>query len=145
MKKLTAQLKRDEGEVKENGRHVVYFDHLGYATIGYGRLVDRKRGGGISDEEAEQLLANDIETVRRALSIWLEWFGKLNEARQAALLNMAFQLGINGLLNFKKSLHLMALEMYADAADEFLRSRWAEQTPSRAKRVTEQIRTGRWV
>lgn len=142
--RLTQQIKREEGEVKENGKHVVYDDHLGYKTLGYGRLVDRRRGGGITDEEADYLLANDIRTVKEALQVRLPWFGKLSEARQAALINMAFQLGVNGLMGFKKSLAHMKDGNYCWAAVEFLNSKWAKQTPERAKRVTDQIKTGDW-
>lgn len=142
--RLTEQLKRDEGQVKEAGRHVAYQDHLGFWTIGYGRLIDRLRNGGISDDEADYLLANDIRTVKDSLQIRLLWFGRLNEARQAAMINMAFQLGVNGLMGFKRSLAHMVAEDYEKAADEFLNSKWATQTPERALRVTQQIRTGIW-
>lgn len=145
MDQITQQLVRDEGEVKQAGRHVAYEDHLGYLTIGHGRLIDKRRGGGITDDEAAYLLASDIKRVRNTLSVKLLWFGNLNDARQGALINMAFQLGINGLMLFKQSLSLLQNDRYDEAANEFLRSRWAEQTPERALRVTEQIRTGEWV
>lgn len=141
---VITQLKRDEGEKKAAGRHVVYPDSLGYWTIGIGRLVDARRGGGLSDHEAEYLLSNDVHRCARQLSDKLPWFSGLDQARRGALINMAFQLGVNGLLGFKKSLSLMASGYYKAAADEFLRSSWAKQTPARARRVTEQIRTGEW-
>lgn len=141
---LTKQLHRDEGEVKDGGKHVVYEDHLGYATLGYGRLVDHRRGGGITDEEADYLLANDIQNRKEQLSYRLPWFGKLNEARQGALINMAFQLGVNGLLAFKQTLALLQAGKYQEAARECLRSNWANQTPQRAQRVAKQIETGKW-
>lgn len=144
IEQLTQQLKREEGEVKENGRHVAYEDHLGYLTIGIGRLIDRRKGGGISDDEAEMLLANDIHTVQFALQSRIPWMGTLGSARKAALINMAFQLGVGGLMQFKKSLAHMEAGNYAWAATEFLNSRWAKQTPERAKRVTRQIETGDW-
>lgn len=145
IRELTAQLKRDEGEVKNNGRHVAYQDHLGYWTLGIGRLIDGRRGGGLTDHEAEYLLSNDIHARQRQLSGKLPWFSGLDQARRGALINMAFQLGVGGLLNFKKSLALMADGRYDLAADEFLRSNWAKQTPERARRVTDQIRRGEWV
>ena len=49
----------------------------GYLTIGYGRLIDARRGGGITSQEAEFLLAGDINraeaTVRAheiARALW---------------------------------------------------------------------------
>ena len=44
-------LRRDEGRV----RHA-YQDHLGYWTIGVGRLIDQRKGGGLSEDEIDYLL-----------------------------------------------------------------------------------------
>ncbi len=142
---LVEQLKRDEGEKKKSGRHVAYQDHLGYLTLGYGRLIDERRGGGLSDAEAEYLLDNDIGACKQALQVRLPWFVSLSETRQAALINMAFQLGVNGLLQFKKTLSLIEKKEYHKASKEMMDSLWARQTPSRAMRVSRQLRTGEWV
>ena len=139
------QLNRDEGEVKRNGKHVMYRDHLGYATLGVGRLIDERRGGGLTDEEVEYLLRNDVTRVALELSKNLDWWPSLDHVRQSALINMAFQLGINGLLNFRKTLSLIKQGDYAEAAKEALRSTWAQQTPNRARRVAKQLASGEWV
>ena len=139
------QLNRDEGEVKRNGKHVMYRDHLGYATLGVGRLIDERRGGGLTDEEVEYLLRNDVTRVALELSKNLDWWPSLDHVRQSALINMAFQLGINGLLNFRKTLSLIKQGDYAEAAKEALRSTWAQQTPNRARRVAQQLASGEWV
>ena len=57
-----------------------------------------------------------------------------------AIADMCYQLGFNGLSKFKNSMAFMATGDYNSAADEFLCSRWAVQTPKRAKRVTDMIR-----
>ena len=145
IEQLRKQLHRDEGAVIVNGRHVVYDDHLGFATIGYGRLVDQRRGGGLSDAEAEFLLSNDIERVTRELTIRLPWFAGLDEARQGALINMAFQLGVNGLLRFKRTLAHCEAGEWEKAGREALNSNWAKQTPNRARRVAQQLKAGEWV
>jgi len=139
------QLNRDEGEVKRNGKHVMYRDHLGYATLGVGRLIDERRGGGLTDEEVEYLLRNDVTRVALELSKNLDWWPSLDHVRQSALINMAFQLGINGLLNFRKTLSLIKHGDYAEAGKEALRSTWAQQTPNRANRIARQLETGEWV
>ena len=139
------QLNRDEGEVKSGGKHVVYEDHLSYLTIGIGRLVDRRRGGGLTDEEANYLLKNDVARVTLELHRRLPWWPKLDPVRQSALINMAFQLGINGLLNFRKTLSLIEQGNYAEASHEARRSTWAIQTPDRARRVSRQLKSGHWV
>lgn len=135
--KLVSELERDEGCVLH-----AYNDHLGYTTIGVGRLLDQRRGGGISQDEAEYLLANDIERVTRALQERVDCFNDLDDVRQRSLVNMAFQLGIGGLLKFKKMLAAMDDEQWSTAANEALDSRWSQQTPERAKRIAYMIETG---
>lgn len=141
--KMVAELKVDEGQFKRNGKHVVYKDHLGFDTLAIGRLVDRRRGGGLSDTEAEYLLINDIEErdalLRRALPI----YAKLDAVRQRALLNMAFQLGVAGLLAFKSMLAAIERKDFKSAAVHARNSRWAKQTPTRAERIAYMIETGK--
>ena len=127
-------LKQDEGEVLH-----AYEDHLGYLTIGYGRLIDKRRGGGITQREAEFLLDNDISRVVDQLAARTDFLSHPEEV-QHALINMAFQLGVNGLMSFRKMWGHLALREYEAAADEALDSRWATQTPKRAQRVTDLIR-----
>jgi lysozyme len=136
---LIVQLRRDEGEVLH-----AYKDSLGYWTIGVGRLIDPARGGGISKVESAILLMNDIESKTRELQTKLPWSGALSPARQGVLLNMAFQLGVNGLLGFRNTLLMVEQGEYEKAAAAMLQSNWAQQTPERAHRLSEQMRTGAW-
>lgn len=134
---LVSELKRDEGFVSH-----AYQDHLGFWTIGIGRLVDQRRGGGISMAEAEYLLANDISRVWSSLRLSIPWFDRLTDTRKRALVNMAFQLGVNGLLNFRRTLTHLEAGRYDAAAKEALNSNWARQTPARAKRISDMIKNG---
>ena len=138
---IAKQLKSDEGF-----RRTVYQDHLGYWTIGVGRLVDpSKPGSGLRDDEIEHMLRNDIEDRIMALGSAFPWFVELDEARQGVLVNMAFQLGMTGLRGFVTTLDLIAKRRYAEAAAQMLKSKWATQTPARAARLAEQMKTGKWV
>lgn len=128
-------LKADEGLVLHE-----YKDHLGYSTIGYGRLIDERRGGGISEDEAEYLLSNDVNRVYQELSSKIAWFDRAPGDVKRALINMAFQMGVSGLLGFKNTLRLIEQQRYNEAADNALISRWAKQTPKRAKQVTDWMR-----
>lgn len=136
---LIKQLRDEEGEVLS-----AYQDHLGFWTIGVGHLIDKRKGGGISAYISAMLLEDDIADKAGDLDKSLPWWRDLNDARQAVLLGMAFQMGINGLLGFKNTLAMVKSGNYAGAANRMLNSLWAKQTPARAKRMSEQMRTGEW-
>lgn len=138
---ITKQLRQDEGV-----KRTVYQDHLGYWTIGVGRLVDpSKPGAGLRDNEIDLMLRNDIMDRINQLSTRLPWFVKLDDVRQGVLINMAFQLGVDGLLGFVTTLDLISKGKYAEAANQMLKSKWAKQTPERAARMAKQMITGKWV
>ena len=140
MEQLTVQLRRDEGT-----KSAAYQDSLGFWTIGVGRLIDsRKPGAGLRPDEIDYLLKNDINDRVAALTKALPWFSVLDDARRGVLVNMAFQLGTAGLLEFSYTLGLVRDGKYAEAAMQMLKSRWAIQTPERAKRLAEQMKTGSW-
>lgn len=145
----TIHLRREEGVIP-----YAYQDHLGYWTIGVGRLIDKRKGGRLTDAEINVLLANDIAEKRAQLAsdpdtaaAWARVKG--DPVRAVALLSMGFQMGVGaagkddaGLSGFDSSLALVAAGRFADAASAMLKSLWAKQTPERAKRVTDMLRTG---
>jgi len=130
------QLKRDEGL-----KLFPYTDTVGKLTIGVGRnLIDK----GITADEADTLLHNDVAEIQAHLANSLPWFIELNQPRQGALINMGFNLGVAGLLAFHNTLTLLEAGDYNGAAKEILNSRWAGQVGARATRISEQIRLGSW-
>ena len=137
---LKQQLIRDEGVVKH-----AYQDSLGFTTIGVGRLIDVRRSGGLSDSEVDFLLTNDIAEKSTQVLRALPWASELNEPRLAVLINMAFQLGIRGLLGFPGMLGAARTGDYGLAALHMVDSLWAKQTPARANRLAEQMESGEWV
>ena len=137
---LARQLRRDEGVVEH-----AYIDSEGWTTIGVGRLIDQRKGGRLRDDEIEYLLQNDITEKSDELIRRLPWVADLDEARQGVLINMAFNLGVSGLLGFRKTLALVKAGDYAKASVEMLDSKWARQVKGRATRLSEQMRTGKWV
>ena len=121
-----------------------YRDHKGYWTIGIGRLIDKRRGGRITEEEAFYLLRNDIAKRETALDVAIPWWRTLDEPRQAVLMSMAFQLGVAGLLAFKVTLKSVEDDRFEDAAHQMLISKWAKvDTPARANRLAKVMRTGK--
>lgn len=140
---LIDMLKRHEGEIKKNGRHVAYMCSAGHWTIGIGRNIDPNGGIGLSDEEVDMLLEGDILRVTKELSAEYPWFNSLDDARKNALIDISFNLGATRLRLFKKALAAMEVADYSLAADEFMDSRWAKQVRSRAIELTEMIRNGK--
>jgi len=135
---LREMLRRHEGV-----RNFVYMCSEGYETIGVGRNI-ADSGLGLSDDEVDFLLDNDIKRVREELNDEYYWFGALNAARQEAMIDISFNLGQTRLRGFKKALDAMSSEDFDRAADEFMDSRWSEQVGNRAAEVTEMIRTGEY-
>ena len=143
IEQLFSDLRRDEGEVLH-----AYQDSLGYWTIGVGRLIDKRLGGGITRAEATFLLGNDVSKVIQDLDRELPWWRTLSENRQRALLNMCFNLGIGdadtgkGLLGFRNTLAAVKRGDWSAAAAGMLQSRWAMQVGARATRLAAIMKGG---
>jgi lysozyme len=136
---LTEQLRRDEGT-----ESCAYQDSLGYWTIGVGRLIDARKGGGLSNEEIDYLLDNDVKAKTAEVLRALPWAARLSEPRRAVLVNMAFQMGTKGLLAFHRTLGSVEDGHYGEAALGMLDSTWAKQTPARAMRLATQMESDEW-
>lgn len=139
---LIPHLTKEEGFVSH-----AYRDHMGYLTIGIGRMVDKRRGGGITRDEAEFLLANDLRKYTSQVYEKLPWVKNLDLVRQAVLIAMAFQMGVQGLLSFKNTLRYVESEQWNRAAANMRVSAWARQTPERAQRLAYAMESGeaRWL
>lgn len=134
LRDLTAELSRDEGV-----RLKPYTDTTGHVSIGVGRnLTDV----GISREEADHLLANDIARTAADLDRSLPWWESLDEVRQRVIVNMAFNLGVAGLLKWPNWLAAVHDGRYSAAADSMLQTLWARQVGPRATRLSLMMRTG---
>ena len=143
MTKLLDQLKRDEGSVKENGKHVPYQDSEGYWTIGYGILIDPKAGGGLDEEEAEWLLKHRVKKTEQELrDNFPKAIGWMNPIRYDAFVNQAYNLGLTKLKNFKNMLAAAAVGDFDTMSKEALNSKWARQVKGRADRIAEAYRNG---
>lgn len=133
---LREQLQRDEGL-----RLKSYIDTRGKTTIGYGRnLTD----SGISFTEAQMLLDNDIARITAEVVALLPWITNLDAVRQAVLLNMGFNLGPQGLLEFRKMLQAAQAGKWEIAGSEMVSSLWAQQVGARALRLRLQLESGEW-
>ena len=137
--KLIEMLKRHEGVESH-----AYKCSENKITIGVGRNVDKSGGLGLSDDEVDYLLQNDIDRVSGELDSEYEWFAGLDDVRQDAMIDISFNLGQTRLRAFKNALAARAKGEWRAAADEFMDSRWSGQVGNRAKELTEMIRTGQY-
>jgi lysozyme len=148
VQRVIEQLKRHEGlrlTVYDDatGKPVAKGDTLkGNPTIGVGRLLTE--GRGLTTIEVEMLLENDIEVVVDDLNRNVPWWNELNDARQAVLINLCFNMGWPRLSLFEKMLAALESGDMETAADEMIDSRWFSQVGLRGLELSEQLRTGAW-
>lgn len=131
--KLKALLIRHEGLSLK-----LYKDSRGLLTIGYGRCIELV---GISEGEANYLLENSMGAVVCFCRDKFPWFNSLNDDRQNVLCSMAYNMGSEKLLEFKKMLAAIAAKDFEQAATEMLCSVWASQVGSRATELADMMRT----
>jgi len=132
--KLIEELKRDEGvELRP------YKCSAGFLTLGVGRNIEER---GITMDESDYLLANDITICEEEATRVFKWYNTLSDVRQRVILNMIFNLGLTKLLNFKKFLAAMEAEDWEEAGKQMLDSRWAKQVGNRADRLEQMIVNG---
>jgi lysozyme len=137
--KLLEMLKRHEG-VKSH----VYLCSAGYETIGVGRNIS-KSGMGLSDDEVDYLLENDIVRVIKELSSEYPWFKDLDDVRKDAMIDISFNLGATRLRGFKRALAAMEVADYTTAAKEFLDSKWSRDVKGRATELCYMVETGNYL
>jgi lysozyme len=131
---------RKQLTLHEGRKAKLYQDTVGKWTIGVGRnLSDRP----LSNAAIDFLLDEDIESHTRELHVALPWVKQLDPTRQAVLIDMAFNLGVGGLLKFKRTLASIQRGDYDLASQEMLESLWARQVGQRAHTLSQMLRTGR--
>ena len=126
-------IKRHEGEVL-----TPYKDTQGILTIGVGHNLEH----GISAAASDFIFKEDVDKAEALLSAKCPVFAQLDANRQIVLLDLCFNLGINGLLSFKKMLNALAVKNYQQAAKELMNSRYAKQVPVRAAESRDVLITG---
>ena len=122
---------------EEGFRGKKYLDPRGFETIGYGCNLD----AGILEPEARALLAAQVATRSEALRAFRGYQG-LDEVRASVLLDLAFNLGVNGLLGFSRMLNAVASGDWRTAHDELLASKAATQLPARYGTLAQLLLTG---
>ena len=133
---LIDDLKRDEG-----CRLTAYKDTLGVWTVGYGH-AHVAPGTVWTQAQADDTLAADIAIAVHDLDFHLPWWRKLDDVRQDVLAELAFNIGVEGLLGFHNTLAFVEAGNYAAASGGLLASRWARQVGARATRLAAMMKSG---
>jgi len=125
-------------------RHEGYRKHAyrcpsGKLTIGYGYNLD----AGMPEDEARYLAGFRIRKLQLSMSARWPWFAGLAPTRKIALLDMAYQMGIDGLAGFEKTISMIETGDFLGASIEMLDSKWARHdSPGRALEIAEMLRNG---
>ena len=139
-KLLIEELRRDEGV-----RYSPYLDSVGVKTVGVGHNLEANPLNltyPLTDDQVNQILADDLVRVFSGLDRKIGWWRNLSYARQRVLANMAFNLGVDGLLEFRRMILAVDRGHYDQAAREMLNSKWAKQVFNRAIRLAEMMAKG---
>jgi len=123
--------------IEEEGLKLkLYHCTAGKLTIGVGRNVEDR---GITHDTAMQMLDEDIDICVGELEKNISWFEDAPTKIQEVLIDLCFNMGINRLMGFVKTLHKLKTGAYREAAEELLDSRYASSVPNRAKRNADII------
>ena len=127
----------------EGYRREIYKDSVGKATVGYGFLVaalspdELKLNGGkiepMSHEVAEKILNLKISKLKKRVFQCLPWLESKPQNVQDTLIEMAYQLGLAGLMGFRHTLGCIEAGDYAQAARNLRASLLYRQTPKRVE------------
>lgn len=134
--KVIGMIKQHEGF-----RDKPYRCTAGKLTIGYGRNLDDV---GISNREATVLLYNDIMEATESVRVVFSGFefDEFSKNRQAALIDMMFNLGRSRFLKFKKMITAIRCKDWNEAADQAKDSRWFSQVGKRGVNIVMLLREG---
>lgn len=126
MQELIKQIKEDEGFDGNN-----YLDSLDIPTIGYGTRLP------LTKLESELILKSRLGAMIDELLSKKPIIMTLSQDRQLVLFNMTYQMGVRGILKFKKMFLAIENNDFAEASLQMLESKWHIQTPNRAERLAK--------
>jgi len=110
----------------------------GDLTVGYGQRVD---GDGITEQQALALLDERIQAILDELAV-TDWYLKLDIRRRNAITDMAYTMGVAGVLEFKGMIAALEAQDWERARNEVLLSKWHTQAPMRAAEIARILEAG---
>lgn len=144
-----------EVDQQEGFRAAPYKDTRGLWTFGTGRCLETAPLTGpewkhlldagliqvnITETGADYLESSILAAVEQKLSAIFSWWPKIGKARQDALIDMGYQLGVPKLLTFSQMIRAITYEDWPTVYQQALDSDWARETPARAQQVATQLR-----
>jgi lysozyme len=140
-------------KLAERFKSEVYLCPAGKRTIGYGHNLDaspltikltRPIEEGITEPQAAEQLEHDLTAAWDDLVRHLPWVRRLDEVRQAVLLDMTFNMGWPTFSQFKATQRFTKDGLYQHAAHQMVRSRWYRQVGHRGRRLVRMMASGEW-
>ncbi|WP_336284194.1 glycoside hydrolase family protein [Citrobacter arsenatis] len=138
---------------EEGVRYDPYIDSLGFPSTGVGFKLGPQNAPlshytfRIDDNTINAWLQSDVDAVKATMqkdAAVSQALTHCNQPRQDILTSMSYQMGENGLDGFHNMLSAINAEDWDEAATQMLDSTWAKQTPERAQRHAEVMRSGKW-
>jgi GH24 family phage-related lysozyme (muramidase) len=138
IEKIKYEIKEEEGY-----RDIMYKDHLGFATIGYGHLVlptDKfKEGVRYDRKNLDQVFNYDFQIAYQDAMDLCKDLDIVDEAKEI-IIHMCFQLGKPKTAKFKKMFEALRNKDYIEAGLQMESSLWYKQTPNRVMRLSEKMK-----
>jgi lysozyme len=123
----------------EGLRQHIYKDSKGNETVGWGHLVSN----GFSHAVCKLMFDEDIEIALKGCRERIEFFNELDTPRQYVLVNMAFNMGIGGLMGFERMLAHMKEKQFEEAANDLSKSLEFQEVPDRVSALIKIMETGK--
>ena len=129
---LIDKIKKHEGYVG-----VVYKDSLGIDTIGYGFAIKDLE---LDADVCDIILERKLKDLKDRIKIKFDWYKYMPQEIKDVVVEMCYQLGVTGFSKFKKTIAYLQNKEWRNASIEMLDSRWAKQTPNRAKEMSNRVK-----
>ena len=139
---------RQQLEIDEGCKYVIYLDHLNLPTHGIGHLIlesdpeyGQPVGTSVSEDRVVECFEKDLESVQKDCYRLYDDFDDLPETVQEIIANMLFNMGLGRMKAFKGMKRNVDSRQWDKAADEMVDSRWYNQVGERSKRLVERMRS----
>ena len=127
----------DNIKESEGFRSTVYKCTAGHDTIGYGFAIKDLH---LTKDDCDIILERKIAELKIRVNNKFPFLADLPEEVQDVVIECCYQLGVSGFSNFKKTIEYLMQKDFESAGIEMLDSRWAKQTPNRAKKLSDIVK-----